>query len=125
MFIKPNFYGNAISNLLPEGTGFAMAGAMEWNTEVDSSGNIFYTTPKNIEVFDKNVSIPFRAEIEAEVARLEAEWENTEYQRLRRLEYPSMDILADALFWQQQGDNSKMEAYLAAVQEIKNKYPKG
>lgn len=125
MFIKPNFYADAISNLLPEGTGFAMAGPMEWNTEVDSSGNITATTPKNIEVFDKNVRIPFKSEIDTEVLRLQADWEAKEYQRLRKIEYPSMDVLADALYWQQQGDNSKMQSYLAAVDAVKNKFPKG
>lgn len=123
MFIKPNFYAEAISNLLPEGTGFTMAGAMDWHQEL-VDGVITQTTPKNVEVFDKNVKLPIRAEIEAEVTKLQAQWEAAEYQRLRKLEYPSMDILADALFWQQQGDNSKMDAYLAAVQEVKNKYPK-
>lgn len=125
MFIKPNFYAEAISSLLPEGTGFTMAGPMEWHTEVDSNGNINATTPKNIELFDKTVRVPTKFEIETEVLRLQEEWEAKEYQRLRRQEYPTMDILADALYWQQQGDNSKMQAYLAAVEEVKNKYPKG
>lgn len=124
MFIKPNFYAEAISNLLPEGTGFQMAGGMEWNQE-SINGVITQTTPKNVKVFDDKVNLPHRAQIEAEVSRLQAQWEATEYQRLRKLEYPSMDILADALYWQQQGDNSKMTAYLALVQEVKNKYPKG
>lgn len=125
MFIKPNFYAEAISNLLPEGVGFSMAGPMEWNTEVDSNGDIVPTTPKNVELFDTNVQLPNKFQIETEVLRLQAEWEATEYQRQRKLEYPSMDVLADALYWQQQGDNSKMTAYLTAVQAVKNKYPKG
>lgn len=125
MFIKPNFYGNAISNLLPEGTGFSMAGPMEWNETIDINGNIIQTTPKNVQLFVEGVSLPTKDEIEAEVARLESEWEAKEYQRLRQPEYPSMDVLADALYWQQQGDNSKMQEYLAAVQQVKNKYPKG
>ena len=125
MFIKPNFYGNAISNLLPEGTGFSMAGPMEWNETIDINGNIIQTTPKNVQLFVEGVSLPTKDEIEAEVARLESEWEAKEYQRLRKPEYPSMDVLADALYWQQQGDNSKMQEYLAAVQQVKNKYPKG
>jgi hypothetical protein len=125
MFIKPNFYADAISNLLPEGTGFTMSGPMEWNTEVDSNGNIVATTPKNIQVFDKTVTVPTKFQIETEVIRLQKEWEDKEYQRLRKLEYPGMDVLADALYWQQQGDDSKMQAYLAAVDAVKNKYPKG
>ena len=42
---------------------------------------------------------------------------------LRRLTYPPISELADAVYWQQQGDNTKMEAYLAKVEEVKAKYP--
>jgi hypothetical protein len=53
------------------------------------------------------------------------EWNNTVYQRSRQPEYPPLADLADALYWQAQGDESKMTAYLAAVQAVKDKYPKG
>lgn len=122
MFITPNFYAKAIENLLPEGTGFAMAGAMTWEYKEDSQGNP-YEIPTNIELF-KEVTLPTRKQIEEEVSRLEAEWKSTEYQRQRKFEYPGLEVLADALYWQQQGDNTKMEAYLAAVDAVKNKYPK-
>lgn len=125
MFIKPNFYAEAISNLLPAGTGFSMSGPMEWNVEVDSQGRTIQTTPKNVQLFDSNVRLPNKAEIDAEAARLNDDWVSKEYQRLRQPEYPTLDKLADAIYWQQQGDNSKMEAYLALVDEVKNKYPKG
>ena len=67
---------------------------------------------------------PSKAEVEAELAAQMAEWERTEYQRLRAPEYPPLTDLADAIFWQQQGDNSKMEAYVAACEAVKAKYPK-
>lgn len=67
---------------------------------------------------------PSKAEVEAELARQEAEWDRTEYQRLRGPEYPPLTELADAIFWQQQGDDSKMEAYVAACEAVKAKYPK-
>jgi hypothetical protein len=60
-----------------------------------------------------------------EVNRLTAIEESLEYQRLRRPEYPPLADLADALYWQAQGDESKMIAYLAAVNAVKTKYPKG
>lgn len=75
--------------------------------------------------------MPSLAEVKAEIARIEAEEPTeaeylaaTEYQRLRRPEYPPLTDLADAVFWQQQGDNSKMEAYVAACEAVKAKYPK-
>jgi hypothetical protein len=63
--------------------------------------------------------------IEVEVARLQADWDSKEYQRLREKEYPPLADLADAIYWQAQGDESKMTAYIAACEAVKVKYPKG
>lgn len=46
------------------------------------------------------------------------------YAEKRRAEYPPLADLADALFWQAQGDTTRMDAYLAAVAAVKAKYPK-
>lgn len=46
------------------------------------------------------------------------------YDLKRRREYPPLTDLADALYWQSQGDQTKMDAYLAAVEAVKIKYPK-
>lgn len=75
--------------------------------------------------------MPSLAQVKAEIARIDAEEPTeqevlaaTEYQRLRRPEYPPLTDLADAIYWQQQGDDSKMEAYVAACEAVKAKYPK-
>lgn len=47
-----------------------------------------------------------------------------DYREKRRAEYPPLTELADALYWQQNGDTSKIEAYLAKVAAVKAKYPK-
>lgn len=52
-------------------------------------------------------------------------WNTTEYQRQRISKYPPLTDLADALYHQSKGDNTKMEAYLAACDDVKQKYPKG
>lgn len=62
--------------------------------------------------------------ISAELARLKAESKATEYQRKRAPEYPPLTELADALYHQQNGDDTKMTAYLAKVEAVKQKYPK-
>lgn len=68
--------------------------------------------------------IPTKEEILLEKTRLENEYQATEYQRLRQPEYPPLEDLADALYWQSKGDDSKMVSYLQACDEVKNKYPK-
>lgn len=50
--------------------------------------------------------------------------ETPTYQELRRKEYPPLGELADAIYWQSKGDNTKMGAYLAACEAVKSKYPK-
>lgn len=45
-------------------------------------------------------------------------------QEARRTAYPPLSDLGDALFWRTKGDNSKMEAYLAACEAVKTRYPK-
>ena len=44
--------------------------------------------------------------------------------QLRRAQYPPLADLADALYWAIHGDVTKMEAYIAAVNAVKAKYPK-
>lgn len=46
------------------------------------------------------------------------------YAEQRRNAYPPAADLADALFWNAQGDSSKMDAYLAACAAVKALYPK-
>jgi hypothetical protein len=43
---------------------------------------------------------------------------------LRRFAYPPMADYLDAVYWQSQGDSSKMTAYLSAIEAIKLQYPK-
>ena len=64
---------------------------------------------------------PSKADVMAEVARLKLAWENTEYQRLRALEYPPMDMYLDAVV---KGDLEQQQAYIDACLAVKAKYPK-
>jgi hypothetical protein len=70
---------------------------------------------------DETQSMPTKAEVLAEVARLEAEQKNTEYQRLRSAEYPDFRDYLDGIV---KGDQAQMEAYVAACLVVKAKYPK-
>lgn len=57
----------------------------------------------------------------AEVARLQAEYDKKEYQRLRAKEYPSIKDQLDMLYWDQRNGTS---LWLNTVEYVKQKYPK-
>lgn len=71
------------------------------------------------------LTIPTREELEAEVARLQADYDAKLYQRQRAPEYPPLSDLADALYWQAQGNMEPMNRYMSACEAVKAKYPKG
>ena len=64
-------------------------------------------------------SIPSQTEIDAEAQRLKSEFDALEYQRKRKNEYPSFADQFDLLF------HGGMDAWKAAIQAVKDKYPKG
>jgi len=66
------------------------------------------------------IDIPTLEEVEAEIARLQAEQKRTQYQKQRAQEYPSIGDQLDAIW--KGGD--AYDAMLAKVMAIKDKYPK-
>ena len=65
-----------------------------------------------------------QALVDAAAAEIQAELDATQYQRDRKPEYPALADLADALYWSNQGDNTKLDEYYAKVSAVKTKYPK-
>ena len=78
----------------------------------------------NLEWLDTNQTKPTDAQIAAEVTRLQAEYDAKAYQRSRASEYPSLADFADAYYWAQNGDDTKMTAYIEKCEAVKTKYPK-
>lgn len=76
---------------------------------------------ENLEWNEKNVPIPTKAELDAEIVRLQAEWNSTEYQRLRSAEYPDFKEYLDGIV---KGDQEQQQAYIDACLAVKAKYPK-
>jgi len=72
-------------------------------------------------VYEGGQKKPTQAEVEAEVSRLQKEWEDTEYQRLRAKEYPDVKEYLDGLV---KGDTEQMQAYINQCLAVKAKYPK-
>jgi hypothetical protein len=124
-YTKPNFTMRALIELRP-GSEFSLLGEeVIWEEEYDADGVVTGNyVAKNLEWLS-NTPIPSKEELQSKLAEVESDWNSTEYQRLRQPEYPPLADLADALYWQAQGDESKMTAYLAAVDAVKQKYPKG
>lgn len=71
---------------------------------------------------DDNIDVSYRYENDKFIA---PETPIIPYDLHRRMNYPQLADFADAYYWKEQGDDSKMKEYLAKITEIKNKYPKG
>jgi len=65
-----------------------------------------------------------QALVDAAAAEIAAEQAATEYQRQRAPEYPPLQEFVDAYYWAQKGDNTLMDAYVAACDKVKADYPK-
>jgi len=72
-------------------------------------------------VYEGGQPKPKEEEILEELERLQQEWEDTEYQRLRAKEYPDFKEYLDGIV---KGDTEQIQAYIDACLAVKAKYPK-
>jgi hypothetical protein len=75
-----------------------------------------------LEWVDTKQTQPTEDEIQAEIARLQAEYDAKEYQRKRASEYPPMTDYLDAIV---KGDQAQIDKYIADCLAVKAKYKKG
>ena len=61
------------------------------------------------------------AQIATELARLQANYDAKEYARKRQKEYPPVTDYLDGVV---KGNQAQIDAYIAACQSVKTKYPK-
>ena len=61
------------------------------------------------------------AAVQAEVQRLQAEYDANQYQRDRAAEYPPMEDYLDGVV---KGDQAQIDKYIADCLAVKSKYPK-
>ena len=85
----------------------------EWVLEGNTYAGLVWLSP--------NIPKPTEAEIEAEIARLQAEYDAQAYARSRASEYPPITDYIDGVV---KGDQAQIDAYIAACQAVKAKYPK-
>jgi len=69
--------------------------------------------------YDKDENI-----VDYDLATVNAWVDPEAYIAKRQAEYPTLADFADAYYWSQNGDNTKMTAYIEKCNEIKSKYPK-
>ena len=72
-----------------------------------------------LEWLSPNIPQPTEAEIQAEITRLQAEYEANEYQRQRALAYPSIADQLDQIY------HEGIDAWKETISAVKAKYPKG
>lgn len=74
---------------------------------------------EGLEWFDVNqLPPPTEEELQAEIERLQIEYENNQYQRDRAIEYPSIQDQLDILYHQ------GYDGWKAVINEVKINYPK-
>lgn len=74
-----------------------------------------------IEWLSPEIEKPSDAEIQKVAAELRLEHERFEYKRQRAREYPPITDYLDGVV---KGDQAQIDAYIAACQAVKAKYPK-
>ena len=67
---------------------------------------------------DQEQTQPTETEITAEIARLQAEYDNNEYQRQRAQAYPSIADQLDTIY------HEGIDAWKATIAAVKQEYPK-
>ncbi len=67
---------------------------------------------------DNTDDLPTKAELDAEVTRLQTEYDNNAYQRNRAAEYPSIPDQLDDIY------HNGIDAWKATIKVTKDKYPK-
>lgn len=70
---------------------------------------------------DSNTTKPTESEIQAEITRLQAEYDAKAYQRSRKPEYPDIGDQLDDLF----KAGAFSDDMTAKIKAVKDKYPKG
>lgn len=84
------------------------------NAEFSMWGDDYST----IEWYSENIPKPTLQEVDAELQRLQAEYDRTDYRRQRVEAYPSIEEQLDLMF------HGGYDVWRAQIQAIKDKFPK-
>lgn len=76
---------------------------------------------ENLRWKDENQTKPTKTELEAEIKKLQKEYDDKFYQLQRKEEYPPVEMYLDALV---KNDQLAIQEYINTCLAVKNKYPK-
>lgn len=106
---KRIYFGRALTALVPDGVGYALDDSVEKFEDIIWASGEPYVN---------------KEDLTRKADELELENQGKEYVEKRFMAYPGLHELADAIYWSQKGDNSKMEAYIAKCDSVKETFPK-
>ena len=92
-----------------------------WRIENDCYEGIFWLEPP---VWEGGQKKPTQAEVEAEVARLQAEYDEKEYQRQRIPEYGNWKDQLNLLYDDIKSGNLENGKWVQMIEEVKARHPK-
>jgi hypothetical protein len=92
----------ALNSLLPDSV---------WSMDAEDYNTLIWSD-------ENELPPPTEEEVQVEIERLKAEYNNNQYQRDRASEYPSIQDQLDTLYHQ------GYDGWKASIDEVKNKYPK-
>jgi hypothetical protein len=85
---------------------------------------IYETYPTVVSIRDEIAYDEHNNVVQYNEATVQAYIDAHAYIAKRQVEYPPLTDLADALYHQSKGDETKLTAYLAKCEAVKQKYPK-
>ena len=89
---------------------------VQWVTGVEADGETAVTTTVN-----PHPELTWSA-VNAEMTRLQTEYDAQDYARKRKAEYPDIYDYMDGIV---KNDQTQIDKYIADAQAVKSKYPKG
>ncbi|MFZ9648752.1 MAG: hypothetical protein ACO29C_01535 [Fluviibacter sp.] len=89
-----------------------------------AEGRVLRTGVCNEDVFDMQADANAGETVVEGVSPAEPAQVTYSWRANRMREYPPLQQLADALYWSQKGNPTLLDAYLAACEDVKRKYPK-
>ena len=92
----------ALNSLLPDSV---------WSMDAEDYNTLIWSD-------ENELPPPTEEEVQVEIERLKAEYNNNQYQRDRASEYPSIQDQLDTLYHQ------GYDGWKEMIDEVKNKYPK-